>query len=724
MAIISNAYIMILNYKYKAFKVDNSPVIAYVVEDKSEHQYYNSYVVKDANQNRFIIYVKKNINLRYGDKIEFKGEYIKPQGRRNYKGFDYEIYLRSKKILGSYKIGNEIKVVEENSLNRFYITMHNIRSKIIYNSKLILDDKSSSLYIGLILGDTKDIEDDILDDFKDSNMVHILCVSGMHISYLIMGIMFLTKKLYKKIEYAIVILVITIFMFLTNFSPSVVRAGLMAILMIIAKLIYRKNDFLTALAFSLLVLLIYNPYLITNIGVQLSFLATLGIVTFSKRISELINEKTHLKRKIAEVLSVSISAQVLILPIIVYNFNTLSFSFVISGFICSILAGAIIIYGLIVILISIILLPLARVLSTLLEILIKLLIFFSKNIAELKFLKFTVVTPNIIYIIIYYLIIFLVYWYMKKIKLGHLRRYEKRVICFFRIIKENIKIRKIVRLLIIIFIIINSLTVITPKGLKIYFIDVGQGDAILIITEMNKSILIDGGESKDTVLQYLLDRKISKLDYIIISHFDSDHVNGILEAMKELEISKIIISYQGENSENLKSFKNIVKEKKIDVIFINKGDRILIDKYTYFDVIWPDKSNLISENILNNNSIVCKLNYRKFSCIFSGDIEEMAEKKIIEEYSDNLNILNSYVLKAAHHGSNTSSTEEFIKLVKPKIVLIGAGENNKFGHPNIEVIERLKSIGAEIYRTDKMGEIIIKVNKKGEIKIRTCIQEM
>lgn len=188
--------------------------------------------------------------------------------------------------------------------------------------------------------------------------------------------------------------------------------------------------------------------------------------------------------------------------------------------------------------------------------------------------------------------------------------------------------------------------------------------------------------------------------------------------MQELKVGTVFISKQGENSENYKKFKNIAKEKKIKVIVVGKGDILKIEKNLYFDVLWPRKINMLSENVLNNNSIVCRLNYKKFSMLFTGDIEEEAEKEIISEYKSKLELLNCDILKVAHHGSNTSSIQEFIDVVKPKISIIGVGENNNFGHPSEKVIERLKKYSSKIYRTDIMGEITIKVNNRGIYRVK------
>ncbi len=166
---------------------------------------------------------------------------------------------------------------------------------------------------------------------------------------------------------------------------------------------------------------------------------------------------------------------------------------------------------------------------------------------------------------------------------------------------------------------------------------------------------------------------------------------GIIAILKELEVKSVIISKQFENSENYEEFIKVVKEKNINVKVVEAGTKINIEKNLYFDVLWPDNSQPITENAINNNALVCKLNYKDFTMLFTGDIEKEAEKILVSKYK-NTNFLKSNVLKVAHHGSKTSSTQEFLKLVNCKIALIGVGENNNFGHPNDEVLQRFKNL--------------------------------
>lgn len=191
---------------------------------------------------------------------------------------------------------------------------------------------------------------------------------------------------------------------------------------------------------------------------------------------------------------------------------------------------------------------------------------------------------------------------------------------------------------------------------------------------------------------------------------------GLLYIMQEIKVNNVIIGKQYETCENYKKFIEIVKKKNIKVNVVEAGQKINIERNLFFDVLWPCSDNMISENAINNNSLVCKLKYKNFSMLFTGDIEEIAEKAILAKYSKNKNILKADVLKVAHHGSKTSSTIDFLKGVKPNYAVIGVGKDNNFGHPSDITIQNLKDMGVKIYRTDEIGEIEIKGITKNKIK--------
>ena len=206
---------------------------------------------------------------------------------------------------------------------------------------------------------------------------------------------------------------------------------------------------------------------------------------------------------------------------------------------------------------------------------------------------------------------------------------------------------------------------------------------------------------KSILHRYLLYKGIKKLDYLMLSHFDLDHCQGSIFLLKNMKIKNLIISKQPEESEAYKEIKSLAEKNNVNIIFVKKGDKLNI-KNLKIEIINPDE-NFINENILNNNAIVCKISYYKLKILFTGDIEQIAEEKIVNEN------LEADILKVGHHGSKTSTTEEFLKKVNPKIALIGVGEN---------VIERLENSNVKIYRTDINGEINIIANKKS-YKIKT-----
>ena len=734
-------YIKILdaNYDKKYLDIyDEAKIRAIVISEPEEKEYKYTYKVRvkainneDKYKNTELIFnLKKSDSLKYipafGDEIEIDSKIEIPDGARNYKGFNYKLYLKSKNIYGTIE-SNEVNIISHNNVDLINKFINNVQKNLKKNISSILDENEAALCIGIIIGDREAITDEIEDNFKRSNLTHMLAVSGSHITYIITGFAVILSKTNKKFSKIFTIIFLIFFMALTEFTASVIRASIMGIVVLISSIIHRKSDTINNLGISSLLMLILNPYTITDIGFILSFGGTIGIVLLNNKINQCcynflekitkgkINFKeksTNLKNKIINGVinsfSLTFSANIIIIPIMAYTFSTVSFTFWISNILAGPLMEIATIFGFIVYVVSIFFLPLARFLGIFLNIIISLLL----KIAELSSLipgsSIYIKTPYLLECIIYYLIIFCLY-NIKVIRNNILVNRNFSLILKYRY--------KILSLLILIVISTNIFLNIMPKNLKIYFVDVGQGDCTLIKTPTNKNILIDGGGSEfgnfdvgeNILLPYLLDRRILNIDYLMISHFDSDHIGGLFSIIENLNVKNIIISKQGKESENLKRFYEIINKKKINVYTVKKGDYIKIDKYSYFEILFPE-AELIQENILNNNSIVARFNALDFSMLFTGDIEEIAESRLVEIYK-NSKKLEADVLKVAHHGSKTSTTLSFLDLVKPKIVFIGVGKDNNFGHPNNGVLDRIKKYTNLIYRTDENGEIELLYNK-------------
>lgn len=696
-ALIGNTQVLYLKNKYLEIYKDDKSIIsatAVVIKGPSEGEYNYKYTVKARTgkykNKKFIVYInKKNKKLlEYGDLIEIKGEYSAPEVARNYKGFDYSQYLKTLNIYGTIKV-EESEIINKNQLSPILISINNIKEKMIDNANRNMPKRTANLLLGILIGERDNIQEDIIESFRTANLSHILAVSGAHTSYIILGITYLISKSKtpKRIGYIITIINLLIFIIITGASYSVVRACIMAIVVIGAKICYRKENFFTSICISLIIILIQNPFAINDIGLKLSFMGTAGIVIFNKSITNFFI-KLKIKQKIAEALSVTFSAQLMIMPITILNFNTISLTFFISNILASPLLGIIIIFGFISIFISSILNPISKILFLILHIFLELLILVSKVTEKIPGSSILVKTPNILFAIVYYILI-LFFNYFFVIKQNPTRRFHKKIIKIITI--KNIKNAfKVIAVVFLIILLLTRIVRIINPTLKIYFIDVGQGDSTLIVTPKNKKILIDGGEGKTNVLfQYLLDRRINKIDYIIISHFDSDHCNGLIEIIEKMRVENIVMSKQSKESEEYKKILEIIKQKNIKVSSVKAEDKIIIEKNLYIKILNPAEKFEFQD--LNNNAIVAKLVYKNFSMLFTGDIEK-AEENLAKKYK---NELKSTILKVAHHGSKTSTSEEFLKYVEPQIALIGVGENNKFGHPNQITIEKLKNIRSQ-----------------------------
>lgn len=550
----------------------------------------------------------------------------------------------------------------------------------------------------------------------------MLAVSGSHITYIISAFSILMEKKNKRITKILTIIFLIFFMALTGFTASVVRASIMGILILTSGLVHRKSDTINNLGISSLIILICNPYTIIDAGFWLSFAGTMGIILLEEPINSYFQKFKICKIKsiswIINSFTITFAANIIIIPIMAYMFSTFSMTFWISNILAAPVMEFVTIYGFLMYFISIFLLPLAKFLGIILNFSLNSLIKIAEITSLIPGSSIYIKTPYLLECIIYYLILFLIFnWKRIKEKLENNKILEK--------IKKNSY--KYISIILISIILTNTISNKIFQEIKIYFVDVGQGDSTLIQTIEGKNILIDGGGSEfgsfdvgeSILLPYLLDRRITTIDYLMISHFDSDHIGGVFAILENLEVKNIIISKQGETSENLKKFYEITNNKEIRTIIVKKGDIVEIDKYSHFEILFPE-DNLIEDNILNNNSIVARFNSLDFSILFTGDIEEIAEKRLCELYSGT-DKLEAFVLKVAHHGSKTSSTEEFLELVKPKIALIGVGKNNNFGHPNIDVIESLENMGSKIYRTDNCGEIIIRINRE-KLQIHTKIK--
>ena len=661
-----------------------------VIAEKEPKEYKDLYKVKIVNSKnsarngtKLYIRVNKKANIEVGDMLLINGTYLEPDVARNERGFNYKEYLKTLEIYGTVEI-NHYKVIKKGRINKLILYTARLKEILKSNiSKVIKKAENKNLLIAMILGDTEDLSEELKTDFLNSNLYHILSVSGGQVSNIIIGITILFRllKIHKKIMDVLCIVILIEFMFLTGLTPSIIRACIMCIISLISGLIIRRYDIANSLGISLLIILINNPFAINSLSVLLSYFGFLGIIVLGSFTIKEVNKviKNNILRYILNIVISSVAAQIFIFPIILYIFGTISLTFIFSNLLIIPLSTVIMIIGLFIMICP---LQIFGFVEPLIELTINIVGFFS----NIGISKIYCIIPNIKEIITYYVMSLYLYYMLR-------RDYIYKIKHFFR------KYKKIIVIILLLSIGTSYIYKNIQKDLYINFIDVGQGDSTLITTQFNKKILIDGGGSEfgstfdvgeKTLLPYLLKKKIHKLDYVIISHFDSDHVGGILTILEELNVKQVLIPKQVEYSENYNKFLDIIKKRNIKIKIVEEGNTINIDKNTYLDILWPEEKQ-IKDNVLNNNSLIVRLCYKNFKMLFTGDIEEIAEQRLLQKY-ENTEKLTADILKVAHHGSKSSSIAEFLEKVNPRIALIGVGKNNKFGHPNAGVLDRLNML--------------------------------
>ena len=546
---ISNSIIKYQESKYdKIYQLTEVNTTGIIVSNKEEKEYKNRYKIKLENGINFYLDTELDIELHYGDKVKIAGEYQEPQEARNYKGFDYKQYLKTLKIYGTIKADN-VKLLEKNAYNPILEISNNIFLKIKENIENTYNEQTQGLMLGILLGYTKNIDEEIKENFSESNISHVLSVSGMHVSYIIFLVTNSTKNIFGKRSSKIISsVVLVLYMFITGFSVSVVRACIMGIISCMSFVLYRKNNTINNIAISILIILISNPFNMISLSFLLTYGGTIGILFFKNNIEKFLKNIKIRNRKwkyifikiqrkcqpIIDCISVSISAQIVIAPIILWNFNTIGISFLICNLLLNLVVGIIVMGGLIQAIITFINFKIGHLIAYFLQIPIYILIPISKLGTKIPFGNFKVVTPYLIQIIIYYFLIILINYLYKIFHKRTLTITENRIKNLIHVFKFKIKPykKKILYILVFCIFILFVLSKL-PKDLKIYFIDVGQGDSTLIVTPKEKVILIDGGGNqtydvgKNTLLPYLLDRKISQIDYLMVSHFDFDHCRNI-----------------------------------------------------------------------------------------------------------------------------------------------------------------------------------------------------
>ena len=618
-------------------------------------------IIKEKNKKEKILvnYYEKIDKINLGDKVKVKGTLKLPSKNTVPNLFNYRTYLKNNNI---YYI-----------LTACEITKVKNNSKILthYKNKLqkYINHKKAHTYLNVfILSNKNDLDKEVLSSYQVNGLSHLFSISGMHLTLLLGTILKLLDKVsYNRYyKYVILIIILIIYMYLTDFTPSILRSGIMFILLSLNKLLNFKIETKNIMMLTFIIIVLINPFYIYNLGFQLSYLISFYLIIFAHIINK---HKNYFKKLfITSLISFLVS-----FPIIISNYyqaNLLS----------------ILINLLFVPIISYIVLPLSFITlilptDSILILIMDILEGISLSLTNINHLLLELPKPSIYLIMIYYALITL------------------------------LLINKKYLIPLLIIIIIHKISINFNPNMEIIFLDVSQGDSILLHYPHNKhNILIDTGGnhnyeiSKNIIIPYLKSKGISKIDYLILTHGDYDHMGEAINLVENFKVEKVIFNC-GEFNELEQDLIKVLNKKKIPYYSCIKELNIN-DSKLYF----LNSKDYGNEND-NSNVIYTELNGYKF--MFMGDASGTTEKEILNKY----NLPDIDVLKAGHHGSKTSSSKEFIDTINPKYSIISVGKNNRYGHPNKEALDNLED--SKIYRTDVEGSIMFKIKNK-KLKIETC----
>lgn len=602
--------------------------------------------IKAKEKIKVSYYTNDNLNLKLGDYIKIKGELTKPYDNTIFNLFNYRKYLLSNKIYFILK-ADEIVKIKDNT-NLFYKIKN-----IIYER---MNDLKTKDYVkAFVLGDNQDLDDDMEVIYQENGVTHLLAVSGSHTTFLAVVLLIFLKKF--KYNHIIISLVLIFYAFLTNFTPSILRAVFLFML--------NKYDKKKTIIIIACLMLLYNPYYIYNVGFLFSFVICFYLIYFG-------NLTNNFKNYFVKLLITSLICFVASIPIMINNFYYIN---IMSPLINVVFVPFVTFIIFPLCLITLIIPYFDNILLLALNIMEQLSLFFNYFNINLIMSK-----VNIFIFILYYIIITFIFIKPK----------------YFYIL--------------IIMIFIHTNIKYFNQNNYLTMIDVGQGDSILLELK-NKNILIDTGGNSfsdyniavNKLIPYFKSLGIKKIDYLILTHGDYDHLGEAVNLINNFKVDKVILNNDKFNDLETELI-NVLNDRNINY-FKNVKQLSIFNNKLYFlnDELYSNE---------NDNSIVLYVVVNDVKMLFMADAGISVEHDIIKKY--NLNDID--ILKVGHHGSKTSTSKEFITQIQPKYALISVGANNWYGHPHEEVLENLNS--SNIYRTDLNGSIKINLDK---LKIKTCL---
>ncbi|MHA6530414.1 ComEC/Rec2 family competence protein [Paenibacillus sp. BAC0078] len=715
---------------------------------------------------------------RRGDQVVLKGQLVQPAEARNFGGFDYREYLLTKRIHWLIK-GEGVESVQASppaSWRLSSILRWNDAARAALGAEMdrLFQEPHGGYMKGLVLGIQDALDEETFKQFSQLGLTHILAISGMHVAVYVGVILFLLRRcrLTRETALTITVILVPVYVLLSGAGPSIVRAGIMSMIALLAARFGLLKDGMNILAAAALIMLVWNPYLLLSVSFQLSFLVTAGLMVYMPLAAPLLR---RLPRWLGSAVSVTLIAQLVSFPLTIYYFNQFSLlSFAANLVFVPFITFLVLPLGTLALLLGRLWNAAAGVSAQITELLnnatfgaVEWMNGFSGGVLIWS-------SPSLLWICLYYLLLYGLLYSLK-------RRYEVRLApqamedetkplaeldqphgAGGRSLGGGIWSGARGKALPMpfqmpvaqrwtgpaAFLCTAGIALLLYRGYyaenlggagAISYLDVGQGDSILISTPGGAHILVDGGGTVSfgkkeewrirrspfevgakTLLPLLKQRGIHRLDAVILTHGDQDHAGGLQAVLEGMPVSTLLFNGTLADREPYRKLMGTALAAGVRLYPVQQGMALAPDEDTELTFHWPEPQTA-GEPILpevddqNHESVVFRLQMNSRSFLFTGDMDKAAEETILAD-GRQAGIGAGQpidVLKAAHHGSKTATSAAWLDFWNPSAAVISAGVNNLYGHPNAEVLDRLAAGRTAVYRTDLHGEIQMKVRQEG-----------